>query len=126
MIAIMTIEAATDTEIFLAYVEQVLCPVLRSGDVVVMDNLSLHKVRGEQTDRGSRHRGAVPAALLNRSGPHREGLGQAETDLQNRQGKNPRSTRTSTRRSLSAHHPRQCSGLVQAMHNWSTVKREML
>ena len=46
MIATMTIEAATDAEIFLAYVEQVLCPVLRPGDVVVMDNLSSHKVDG--------------------------------------------------------------------------------
>jgi hypothetical protein len=31
----MTIEEATDTEIFLAYLEHVLCPQLRSGDVVV-------------------------------------------------------------------------------------------
>jgi transposase len=46
MIATMTIEAATDRDIFLAYVEQVLCPVLRPGDVVVMDNLSSHKVDG--------------------------------------------------------------------------------
>ena len=46
MIATMTIEAATDAEIFLAYVEQVLCPALRPGDVVVMDNLSSHKVSG--------------------------------------------------------------------------------
>ena len=46
MIATMTIEEATDAEIFLAYVEQVLCPVLRPGDVVVMDNLSSHKVDG--------------------------------------------------------------------------------
>jgi len=46
MIATMTIEAATDAEIFLAYVEQVLCPALRPGDVVVMDNLSSHKVNG--------------------------------------------------------------------------------
>jgi transposase len=46
MVATMTIEAATDTEIFLAYVEQVLCPALRRGDVVVMDNLSSHKVKG--------------------------------------------------------------------------------
>lgn len=42
----MTIEEATDTEIFLAYVEQVLCPALQSGDVLVMDNLSSHKVNG--------------------------------------------------------------------------------
>jgi transposase len=46
MIASMTIEAATDTEVFLAYVEHVLCPALKPGDVVVMDNLSSHKVNG--------------------------------------------------------------------------------
>lgn len=46
MIATMTIEEATDADIFLAYVEQVLCPALQPGDVVVMDNLSSHKVSG--------------------------------------------------------------------------------
>ena len=46
MIATMTIEAATDAEIFLAYLDHVLCPALRPGDVVVMDNLSSHKVAG--------------------------------------------------------------------------------
>ena len=46
MIATMTIEEATDTEIFLAYLDHVLCPQLRPGDVVVMDNLSSHKVKG--------------------------------------------------------------------------------
>lgn len=46
MIATMTIEAATDREIFLAYLEHVLCPQLQAGDVVVMDNLSSHKVAG--------------------------------------------------------------------------------
>lgn len=46
IIAPMTIEAATDTEIFLAYLDHVLCPTLRPGQVVVMDNLSSHKVSG--------------------------------------------------------------------------------
>jgi transposase len=46
MLAIMTIEEATDSDIFLAYLDQVLCPKLRPGDVVVMDNLSTHKVDG--------------------------------------------------------------------------------
>jgi len=41
--ACMTIEGATDTEVFRAYVREVLCPTLRPGDVVVMDNLSPHK-----------------------------------------------------------------------------------
>src|SRR5208283_5820961 len=44
--ATMTIEEPTDADIFLAYVQQVLCPALRSGDVVVMDNLSSHKAEG--------------------------------------------------------------------------------
>ena len=44
--AAMTIEEATDGDIFLAYVEQVLCPMLAAGDLVVMDNLSAHKVSG--------------------------------------------------------------------------------
>jgi transposase len=39
----VSIEGATDTEIFEAYVRDALCPTLRPGDVVVMDNLSPHK-----------------------------------------------------------------------------------
>ena len=31
---------------FLAYVEQVLAPTLKPGDIVVLDNLSAHKVPG--------------------------------------------------------------------------------
>jgi transposase len=42
----LTIESATDGEVFSAYVEQVLGPTLTPGDVVVMDNLSAHKVAG--------------------------------------------------------------------------------
>ena len=39
----MTIEGATDTEVFRAYVQEILVPALRPGDIVVMDNLSPHK-----------------------------------------------------------------------------------
>lgn len=39
-VACMTIEGVTDTAVLRAYVLQVLCPTLQSGDVVVMDNLS--------------------------------------------------------------------------------------
>lgn len=44
IMAAMTIEAATDGDIFEAFLKQVLCPKLKPGDVVVMDNLSVHKV----------------------------------------------------------------------------------
>ena len=46
--AVMTVEASTDGDVFLAYLEQVLCPTLRAGQIVVMDNLSAHKVDGVQ------------------------------------------------------------------------------
>lgn len=46
ILASMTIEAPTDGDIFLAYLDHCLCPQLRPGDVVVMDNLSSHKVQG--------------------------------------------------------------------------------
>lgn len=46
LVAAMTIEEPTDGDVFLAYLEQVLCPKLRPGDVVVLDNLSAHKVHG--------------------------------------------------------------------------------
>ena len=39
----MALEGATDTESFRAYVQAVLVPRLRPGDLVVMDNLSPHK-----------------------------------------------------------------------------------
>lgn len=41
--ACMTIEGATDTAVFQAYVRAVLAPSLRAGDIVIMDNLSPHK-----------------------------------------------------------------------------------
>lgn len=41
--ACMTIDGPTDTEVFQAYVREVLCPALRLGDCVVMDNLGPHK-----------------------------------------------------------------------------------
>jgi transposase len=41
--ACMTIEHPTDTEVFRTYVKEVLCPTLRKGDLVIMDNLAPHK-----------------------------------------------------------------------------------
>ncbi len=40
--AVMTLEGAVDTSAFNAYLEQVLRPTIRSGDVLVLDNLTAH------------------------------------------------------------------------------------
>lgn len=37
----MTVEGSTDTEVFLTYVQTILVPTLRPGQIVMMDNLSL-------------------------------------------------------------------------------------
>ena len=43
LMAPFTIDCPMDGEIFGVYVQQVLVPTLRDGDVVVMDNLTAHK-----------------------------------------------------------------------------------
>jgi transposase len=44
--AVMTIDGATDAEVFRVYVEHGLRPTLRPGDTVIMDNLRTHKAAG--------------------------------------------------------------------------------
>jgi len=46
LLATMTLEDSTDTDVFLTFLDQVLCPKLQPGQVVVMDNLSAHKAPG--------------------------------------------------------------------------------
>jgi transposase len=43
MVAPMVVEGAMNGEMFLAYIEQCLVPTLKHGDIVVMDNASVHK-----------------------------------------------------------------------------------
>lgn len=45
-IAPLTVDGAINGPLFRAWVEQHLAPVLEPGDIVVMDNLSSHKVTG--------------------------------------------------------------------------------
>lgn len=95
MIATMTIEEPTDADIFLAYVEQVLCPALTPGDVVVMDNLSSHKVDGVR--QLIEQAGAEVLYLPPYSpdlNPIENGLGQAQTDTPLHHGPHPGRPRT--------------------------------
>ena len=44
--ACMHLPGAADTAAFVTYIGRVLCPTLKPGDIVVMDNLSPHKNEG--------------------------------------------------------------------------------
>jgi transposase len=46
MVAPFVLEGAMNGPMFLAYVEQFLVPTLKRGDIVLMDNLPVHKVAG--------------------------------------------------------------------------------
>src|SRR6185369_5069082 len=46
LIAPLVLDGAMNGESFLSYVRQLLVPCLRRGDIVIMDNLSSHKIRG--------------------------------------------------------------------------------
>jgi transposase len=49
MQAAMTVDAATDADIFATFLEQVLGPTLRPGQVVLLDNLPAHKQEQART-----------------------------------------------------------------------------
>jgi transposase len=46
LVAPLVIDGPINGDIFRAYVEQQLVKVLKPGDIVIMDNLSSHKVKG--------------------------------------------------------------------------------
>ena len=54
-------EGAMNGETFKAYVEQFLAPTLKRGDIVFMDNVSVHKVDG--VEQAIESRGAIPFYL---------------------------------------------------------------
>jgi transposase len=69
----LAVESSTTREVFEAYVEHVLAPSLRPGQVVVMDNLSSHKggrVSELIEERGCELFCCTYTALLARSQPH--------------------------------------------------------
>ena len=46
LLATMRVESPTEGDVFLAYVEHMLCPQLQPGQIVILDNLGAHKVPG--------------------------------------------------------------------------------
>jgi len=73
--ACMTIEGATDTEVFQAYVREVLVPALRTGDIVIMDNLGAHK---NDCTLALIAQAGAEVRLLARFEPHRDDVEQGE------------------------------------------------
>src|SRR5205814_1782324 len=45
LLTTMTVEGPANTEAFLTYLDELLCPALRPGQTVLMDNLRVHKAQ---------------------------------------------------------------------------------
>ena len=75
LIAPLVLDGPINAECFLAYVEQILAPVLREGDTVILDNLSSHK--NEEAARLIADAGARVLFLPPYS-PDRDGLRQIQ------------------------------------------------
>ena len=64
IVAPCVIDGPINGESFLAYVEQVLVPTLRPGDIVIIDNLGSHKGKAvRRAVQGARCQALLPAAL---------------------------------------------------------------
>ena len=61
MTAPFVLEGAMNGETFKAYIEQFLAPTLKKGDIVFMDNASVHLVDG--VEEAIESRGAIPFYL---------------------------------------------------------------
>jgi hypothetical protein len=72
------IEGPIDRNAFNAYVETQLAPSLQPGDIVILDNLSVHKSAKAGRHSRSRRLAAVPAAILPGPEPHRDGIRKAQ------------------------------------------------
>jgi transposase len=74
------IEGPIDGESFRLYVERVLLPTLRPGDIVIMDNLGSHKGKAvrQSVHPLSGRQAFLLAEILPRPEPHRTGLRQAQ------------------------------------------------
>jgi transposase len=95
----MTVEGPVDTGVVRVYVEQVLGPSLVPGDIVVMDNLAVHKVAG--IAEAIRARGAHVQYLPPYSpdlNPIEQGWSKLKTALRQRKAR----TRRTLERALSA------------------------
>ena len=109
----MVLDGPMDGELFLAWVEQFLCPTLQPGDIVILDNLSSHKVDGvQQAVAAGRRYGALSAALFARPEPHRKALLQTQNAAPQSRPPSHRRTVEGNRNSPQHHHRQRMRKLL--------------
>lgn len=117
----MVLDGPINGEWFFADVEQVLCPTLKAGDIVVLDWLGSHRTRIREAIETCRASLSYLPKYSPGPEPHRNGLLQA-------QGPAPQGRRTIQRSPLEPHrsahrrlHTRRMRQLLQSRRIWCSV-----
>ena len=128
--ACMHLPGAADTAAFVTYIGEVLCPTLKPGDIVVMDNLAVHKspqVAALVEAAGAEVRFLPAYCLLDledksqaisatlrfaRSQPDRENVEQDQSFTAQQRGANTRRTQSRHQPGVLKNHSQRCSGLL--------------
>jgi len=75
------IDGPINGDSFRLYIDKVLIPTLRPGDIVIRDNLGSHRSSAVRHSLGGRRKAVLPAQVLARLEPHRNALLQAQAWL---------------------------------------------
>jgi hypothetical protein len=114
LMAPFVLDGPINAECFLAYVEQILVPVLRQGDTVILDNLSSHKNEEGRTPHRRRRRApTIPAALQPRSQSDRDGIRQTQRTVAASPSQNRRRPLGSHRTHPEPLTPEECANYVR-------------
>jgi transposase len=115
------IEGSTNMEVFTAYVSQVLCPELHRGDLVILDNLCVHKtprVSKLIAERGATLRFLPPYSPdLN---PIEQAFSKLKAHLREHAARSLESLHDGVRDALSRFQSEHCQGFFRHAHYGTT------
>lgn len=114
IVAPYVLDGPINATVFRAYVEQVLAPTLRSGDILILDNLSSHKVTGVREAveaRGARVLYLPPYSPdLN---PIEQAFAKLKTLLRKAEERTRESLWTAIGRTIDLYKPDECRNLLK-------------
>jgi transposase len=114
MAAPFTIDGAMNGPLFLIYVEKVLVPALKRGDIVLMDNLPVHKVAGVR--EAIEAAGATLVYLPKYSpdlNPIEQAFAKLKSILRSVAARTGRAVRHAIRKALRAFSPEECAAYIR-------------
>ena len=108
------LDGAMNGPLFLAYVERVLVPTLSNGDIVIMDNLPVHKVAGV---REAIEKAGAKLIYLPPYSPDFNPIEQAFSKLKNilrtAAARTARSLRRAIKKALASFSPQECAAYLR-------------